>query len=363
MYLYPLELPQFYKETNFLDVLYFGIGLGVVIAILILVNSSKERLGITDSNFSAPRVLQAGGRALRKLARSMGLDSAQFRMLSFVMKNDEVTEPEQVLHSPALLDRHFKSAYQAIIAGPAGDEVQQKLSALFATRNILESTAAGDGMGINSTRVLPENTPAVLMVREDSYPVRIVSSRDTHLLVENPVNAMGEFIAIDRNTPVTLSFYTKSTNGFSVKSTVSGTLKAPGEGQVLQVVHSDAITRLSLRRFRRRQIRTPVEFNLVRLEPGPGKREPRMVLDKRKETGVLLDISIGGCSIQTASSVSAGLRLRIGFTAAKQRVVALGEVLRTNESRSGTIMHIKFRKIPRQSLNIVNALVFGYLDK
>jgi hypothetical protein len=361
MYLYPLQLPQFYKETNPMDAVYFGIGLGVFVIVLVIVNLSRKRLGITNSGFNAPRARHTGGPAFRSLARSAGLDSSQSKMLSFVMKNDGVTDPERVLRSPTLLDRHFRRAYHTIARNPAGDEAQQKLAVLFATRNILESTTGG-GVGINSTRVLPENTPAVLITRGDSYPIRVVSSRGAYLLVENPVNALGDLISIGRNTPITLSFYTKSSNGFSVASTVYGTTKAPGEGQVLQIVHSSAIKRLSQRRFRRRQTVIPVEFNLVRLEPGPRKQEQRMVVDKRKAVGNVLDISIGGCSIQTASSISAGVRLRISFAAANQRVIALGEVLRTNRNRTGTIMHIKFLKVPRQSLNLVNALVFEYLD-
>jgi hypothetical protein len=361
MYLYPLQLPQFYKETNPMDAVYFGIGVGVVIIILVIVNLSKKRLGINNSNFSAPHPRSAGGFALRNLAHSVGLDSSQSKMFSFVMKNNGVTDPERVLQSPTLLDRHFKRAYNTIARTAANDEAQQKLSVLFATRNILES-AAGGGTGINSTRVLPENTPAVLIVRSDSYPVRVVSSRGAYLLVENPVNALGDLISIARNTPVTLSFYTKSSNGFSVNSTVYGDAKAPGEGQVLQIVHSNTIKRLSQRRFRRRQTVIPAEFNLVRLEPGPRKQEQKMVVDKRKATGNVLDISIGGCSIQTPSAISAGVRLRIGFATGKQRVIALGEVLRTNRNRTGTVMHIKFLKVPRQSLNLVNALVFEYLD-
>ncbi|MDR0730611.1 MAG: PilZ domain-containing protein [Treponema sp.] len=345
-----------------MDMVYFGIGLGVTILVLVIINVSRKRLGITDSGFTAPHAKSGGGFAIHKFSRSIGLDPSQTKMLSFVMKNGGTAEPERLIQSPTLLDRHFKQAYNAI-EHRSGDEeeTQQKLSVLFATRNILES-ATGGGAGVNSTRVIPENTPAVLIVDKNSYPVRVISSRGAYLLVNNPVNALGDIVLIGRNKPVTLSFFTKSSNGFSVQSTVYGTTKAPGEGQVLQVVHSNAIKRLSQRRFRRRMIVAPTEFNLVRLEPGPRKREQKMVVDKRKAVGRILDISVGGCSIQTASVISAGVRLKIGFTAGGRHIVALGEVLRINRNRTGTVMHIKFLKVPRNSLNLINALVFEYID-
>jgi hypothetical protein len=283
-------------------------------------------------------------------------------MLSFVMKNDGVADPERVLQSSNLLDRHFRRAFQTREHTTGSDEdTQQKRSVLFSTRNILEATTGG-GIGVNSTRLIVESTPAVLIVNNDSYPIRVISSRGAYLIVENPTSAMGEPVKVERNSPVTLSFFTKSSNGFSVDSTVYGVAKAPGVGQVLQVVHSTAIKRLSQRRFRRRQTSVSIEFNLVRLEPGPKRHEQRMVVDKRKALGTILDISIGGCSIQTSSAISAGVRIKIAFIAAKQHVVALGEVLRTNRNRGGTIMHIKFLKVPRKSMNMINALVFEYLD-
>ncbi|MDR1971421.1 MAG: PilZ domain-containing protein [Treponema sp.] len=345
-----------------MDAVYFGIGVGIFIMILIIVNLSKKRLGISGSGFSAPRPQRTGSLTIHKLSRSMGLDSSQSKMLTFVMRNDGVTDAERAIQSPALLDRHFRRAYGTIGRTAGSDEeAQQKLSVLFATRNILE-TATGGGLDVNSTRVIPENTPAVLILDGNSYPIRVISSRGAYLIVENPVNALGELVSVERNKPITLSFYTKSSNGFSVDSTVYGITKAPGEGQVLQVVHSNAIKRLSQRRFRRRQTVLPVEFNMVRLEPGPGKREQKMVVDKRKAVGRILDISVGGCSVQTSSAISAGVRLKIDFIANKQHVVALGEVLRTNRNRTGTVMHIKFLKVPRKSLNMINALVFEYLD-
>jgi hypothetical protein len=362
MYGYLLQLPQFYKETNPMDAVYFVVGVAVIIIVLVIVNLSRKRLGITNSGFSAPRPKSGGSTGLHKFSRSLGLDSSQSKMLSFVMKSGGTADPERLIHSPTLLDRHFRQAYNSIERSTAAEEeTQQKLSVLFATRNILES-AAGGGVGVNSTRVIPENTPAVLIADKDSYPVRVISSRGAYLLVENPVNALGDPVSIGRNKAITLSFFTKSSNGFSVDTVINGVAKAPGEGQVLQVAHSNAIKRLSQRRFRRRQAVAPVEFNLVRLEPGPRKREQKMVVDKRKAVGRILDISIGGCSIQTSGAISAGIRLKIGFTVEGRQVVALGEVLRINRNRSGTVMHIKFLKVPRKSLNLINAFVFEYID-
>jgi c-di-GMP-binding flagellar brake protein YcgR len=368
--LFPLQLPQFYKETKPLDVLWFILGVGIVITALILINRSKKKLGINNSSInnsgvSIPRPHWGKSFAIHKFSRSAGLNSSQAKMLSFVLKNGKAADPKQVLQSPALLDQNFKKAYQSIgQAAKPDDETQQELSVFFATRNILE-TIGGEGTDINSTRVIPDNTPAVLVLEEENYSVQVISSRGAYLLVEHPLNSMGELISVKPGTEVTLFFYVKSSNGFSFVSRVNGAVKASAGKQALQIVHSNDIKRLSQRRFRRRQTVLPVEFSLVRPKPGQrkGKQKQTLIVEKRKAAGKILDISVGGCSIQTSGSVSAGVKLKIDFTTAdKQHAAVLGEVLRINRDRTGTVMHVKFLKIPRRSLNVINAFVFEYLD-
>jgi hypothetical protein len=357
-----LQLTQFYKDTSALDVVLFLIGVIIIIAALIVVNRQKSRLGITNSKISTPQPKRTKSPSLRKISRSMGLNPAQTQMFSYVMENGGVDDVEQTIRSPALLDRYFRNAYYTIEqAKGSEDEIQQNLSLLFSTRNILEAVAGG-GQDIDSSRAIREHTPAILALYSKEYTVRTVSSKGAYLLVENPVDGDGDPIEANRNTPVTLSFFTNSSNGFSIRSTVYGSTKVPGEGRVLQIVHTNTIKRLSKRRFRRREIVIPVEFHTVRLERAPGNKEPKMIVDKQKGMGSILDISVGGCSIQTSGAVSAGARVKINLMIEKRQAVALGEVLRTNRNRTATVLYTKFLKIPRRSLNMINALVFEYLD-
>jgi hypothetical protein len=106
-----------------------------------------------------------------------------------------------------------------------------------------------------------------------------------------------------------------------------------------------------------------VSFYFVYVEDAGHKKGKKMVVDKRRLTGNILDISIGGCSIKTNVSVPSGTRLKIEFTYNNgMNVAALGQVLRTNRAGINTIMHIKFLRIPRKSLNVINALVYEYVD-
>jgi c-di-GMP-binding flagellar brake protein YcgR len=282
-------------------------------------------------------------------------------MLDFVFRCDGVTDLERSFHSSALLDRHFKKAFRNIERTiKSEEEMTEKLSLLFSIRNIIESTASS--VTATSTRQIPANTAAVLSVGEVNYPIRVISSRGDSLVTETPMNHTGTSLRLPSGSKVNLAFFTQSSKGFSVESRVMGTAET-ADGPVLQLVHSGKIKKLSNRNFRRRQTVISMSYYFVNTEEtGHGKKKQiKLTIDKRQFSGNILDISIGGCSIQTKTYTNLGQKLKIEFTREDRSVVvALGEVLRTGRAGMNTVLHVKFLKVPRKSLNSINAVVYEY---
>ena len=363
---YPLQIrvTDFSKQTDPKDVMTFVIGIAVVVIILVAVSVIKKRFN--PPSMGGPQTPGSGHRrfsgfALHQQVSSMGLDKDQIKMLDNVFKNDDVVDTRRSLGSPALLDRHFLKTYRIIEKTSAtDDEAQDKLTLLFSTRNILDMHSGTDN--ITTTRDIPENTQAVLSTGRESYSVRILSSKGENLVVENPENALGTTVPIPRGSKISISFFSKSSKGFSFESRILA-ISESASGPVLHLVHTSQIKKLSQRRFRRRHVVIPAIFFFVHLEK-TGRRDDstKMVVDKRRLTGNITDISIGGCSIKTNLSVPSGTRLKIEATVNNGSIAVLGQVLRTNRTGMSTIMHIKFLRVPRRSLNIINALVYEYAD-
>jgi hypothetical protein len=359
---YLLQLPRFYKETGISDIILFLVGLGIVITVFVVVNRAKAKSKSQVFTTGMVDIFKSQGpykrSALQKTISGSGLNLAQKKMLDFVMKNDNVGDPEYSLHTPELLDRHFKRAYEVILESAKTEkEAQEKLALLYSTRNILE--AFTQSSNITSTGEIADKTDAIFMASGKEYPVKVVSSKGKYLVVERPVNAQGSPVPLTNGSKVSLSFFRKSGKAFLVESQVVGLLNKP-EGSMVQLLHSNIISNSSKRRFRRRRISLPVIFHFVRLEKTGPRHETKLVVDKRKMDGSLMDISIGGCSILTKMSIPLGTRLKIEFTRGKTTSAALGQVLRTNQSGVNTTMYIKFLKISQSSLNAINTLVFDY---
>ena len=357
---------QLQIEDRIPQIIIFLVGVTLIVATLLIVNAFRKRgkVSVLNEGYVPTRRPIIEGRgyfSVLRLARSMGLDREQTKMLAFVMKNVNVTDIGKALESSDLMDRHFKRAYGRIEETSTSDEdLNKRLSVLFATRNILEMYTGT--VNISSTRQIKEGTAAILIVGKDgaNHPTRIISSKSDALVVEHPLDDNGSPIGLQNGGPVTVALFGNSNKAFSVPSRIIG-LETVSKRAVLHLAHSGKIKKLSSRRFRRKQAGISAGFYLVRVNAsGNGKKKTLLVSNMRLQ-GDIMDISIGGCAIKTSVSIRPGQTIKIEFSKENNfTVAALGEVVRTNQTGRSTVMHVKFLKIPRKSLNYINAMVYEY---
>lgn len=295
------------------------------------------------------------GLALRRIAGNLGLDHEQMKMLEYVFKIDEVTDMEKSLQTPALLDRSFRKAYRVIEqTANTEEEAQRKFSVLFSTRNRLENSAPG---GLSSTRQLNDDIVLTITNGKEKHSVSVISVAGDNLLADCPKNALGSLIKIPRGTRLSIIFFTKNNKGFAFETHVTGYSTVHGRN-VIQLAHTNQLKFLSKRRFRRRQTNIACILHLVYVE-GNGKKK-RLVVDKRRVSGYVADVSVGGCSIKSKAAIQVGSRIKIEYEQGDGNVAALGQVIRTNRTGMNTILHVKFLRVSRKSMNLINSYVYEY---
>jgi len=338
------------------DILIFLAVLALIIGVLVIINASKKGAKGGKAGSSG-----FGGIfsvfALHRIARNIGLSNNQVKMLDYVFKTDGVTDPEKSIATPALLDRHFRRAYRAIDqSSDSSEEVQKKLGLLFSTRNMLENSPIGS---ITSSKQLKEDTVLNISYGKEKFEIAVVSAKDDNLAVETPKSVLGSQVKIPRGTRISVIFFTKSNKGFSFESRIIGYASTQGIPTLL-IAHSNQLRFLSQRRFRRKQSVIACFMFLVYVE-GSGKKQ-RLIVDKRRISGSIADISVGGCSIKSMSPIQVGAKFKIEFMQRDTNVAALGQVLRTNRTGMNTTIHVKFLRVSQKSMNIINAFVYEYAN-
>jgi len=361
--LFPLQIAasDFTIDSSISPVqLFIFLGVFSAIIIIMVVVNKKNSVGIKKSGGGG------GGNhygiiaqfSLHRIARNIGLNNDQIKMLDYILKTDGVTEPEKSIANPVLLDRHFRKTYR-IIEQTSGseEEAQHKLAVLFSTRNLLENSTFGS---IANTRMLRDDTVLVITFSKEKYEVSVLATKGEHLVVEAPKNVLGSQIKIPQGTSLRIVFFTKANKGYAFDSRVAG-YGSFHSHHALQLTHSNQLKFLSQRKFRRRSAVIACFLNLVYVE-GSGKKQ-RLIVDKRRINGNIADISMGGCSIKAMAPVQVGAKFKIEFMQSNANVAALGQVLRTNRAGMSTTIHVRFLKVSQKSMNIINAYVYEYSNE
>ena len=356
----------FFKEDNPMEMIIVLIGLGVILLIALLFRISTRGMGRpavvskSKANTVAPRKFSAF--KFRRITSAYGLDSGQAKLLEYVFRSDAVSDPLRVMQNTTLLDRHFKRTFRSIEKNSKTDEdAQINLERLFYLRNAIEIGPDADDI---STPRISDQTPAILATGKDNYPVKVLTTRGQNVVIEIPRNSLGTPVRLSNGAKVSLSFFTKSSNGFSLDSQIVGPVSTDF-GPGLQIKHTGKAKPLVKRKFKRIQTDIKCEFFLVNVvESGAGRKmTSKLVVDARKFRGTVMDISAGGCAMKTPTPVPVGSRLKIAIDHDDNYVInVLGQAIRSNRSSSGTIFHIKFLKVPRRAFNSISAMVFGYND-
>ncbi|GBU28428.1 hypothetical protein R84B8_01987 [Treponema sp. R8-4-B8] len=341
------------------DIIIIFVIVVVIVAALLIVNS--RRGSATAGKKSSGAATGASGAgvfsifAFHRIARSLGLDHEQTKMLDYVFKTDQVVDPQRSIITPSLLDRHFRRAYRVLEQTHGHEnETQHKLGVLFSTRNIIENSVLE---GLTSTRQIKDDTKFTIVANKERIEVTVMSTKGENIEVETPKTVLGSQIKLQKGTKLNVLFFDKSNKGFSFETRVTGYTTRQGH-PTMQIAHSNQLRFLSQRRFRRKQTAVPCSLFLVIVE-GSGKKQ-RLIADKRKLQGTIADISVGGCSIKTMTSIQVGARFKVEFLLCDINLAALGQVLRTNRTGANTIIHMKFLKLTQKSMNVINSFVYEY---
>jgi len=359
--LFPLQaaVSDFWAERrgDTANALYLGVGLVIVVVAIIFLNLFLKKRDGNKPETSGSKRKFLSALAFHKLTKSIGLNHEQTKMLDFVFKNDDVVDPVKSISTPALLDHHFRYAYRVIEQKTNPAYLQHELAVLFSTRNILENSTIG---ALSSTNEIREDTTLIISTGKDKINANVIINEPDYLGIETPKNVLGSYIKIPRGARLSVLFFTRNNKGFSFETRVIGQSFTHGRS-TLRLAHSSQLRYLSQRRFRRRQTVIACFMNLVYVEGS--KKKQRLVVDKRRISGNIMDISVGGCSIKTTAPVQVGVRFKVEFVIGENTVAALGQVLRTNKTSIATIIHIKFLRVTQKSMNLVNAFVYDFIQE
>ena len=136
----------------------------------------------------------------------------------------------------------------------------------------------------------------------------------------------------------------------------------PEELKEICIRHTNKIARLQKRLYPRKNVRLPVFFSKMRVITEEGKK--KAIVDK-KEThwGTIIDISVGGMSIETTAPVGKNSFVRVEFELREEyKVLGYGKVKRIERdaARKTWVMRIQTTKMDKKYKNEIFAVLYNY---
>jgi c-di-GMP-binding flagellar brake protein YcgR len=345
------------------SVLIFLVIAAVFIGIIVLGGMLSRR---RNRNLDPEQRRKYGRYVFHRMAKNIGLQKHHIEILEYLIRVCSVRQPFLIFSSAALLDDILKKGIYALHQNSKlkEDERERRLTYLFQIKQIIERNARR-GIGVRSTIMLRSGQSVTVTTEGGThYNTKVVSNLKDMVALAAVQDAAGSQVRWPRGTRLKVNFWRESDAGYAFESKVLGYDKIKG-AQCVLLHHARTLKREQQRKYRRSPIHRPCFFfPVLVVESGTGRRAAKkaVVQTTRRYLGNLVDISAGGCSINSVYPLGTGSLCKIEFELARrQRITVFGKVKRVRKTgfRSG-VMHIMFTKLSSRYLNQIYLYVYDF---
>ena len=343
-------------------IIYFGIALLGVVG-LILVGALLSR---RNRPRSAAENQQYSSSVFRRAARAMGLAAPHVAMLENLVRVCKVKQPFLVFSNAGLLDDALKKGLYSLdnARDLAPEERENRRAIIFQIKQIIERNAR-KGAVLRSTTFLRSGQQLSITPENGvQFSSKVISNMKDFLTVSAPAVPAGADSRWMRGTRLAVYLWRDNDAGYSFPSKVLGYDTVKGVPSVL-IQHSKTLRREQRRTSRRRELMRPCFYYPIRIsETGQGRKaERKAVVEQNMRTlGTVVDLSGGGCALQTLNPFDKGKLVMIEFDIDKKAAIrAFGKVMHIHRQRGrGGVMHVMFTRVTRQYLNRISEFVYDF---
>jgi c-di-GMP-binding flagellar brake protein YcgR len=332
---------------------FVGVLGGIALLILIGALVGRSRRGRT------PEEMQRYSRHLfRKTAKSMGLTAVHVETLERLVAATKLRQPFLVFSSPSLLDDVLRRGLYSVEANRAATEEEREArkAVIFGIKQAIERNARRSTV-LRSTHLVKPGQVLAVGTESAKFQSRVVSNMKDFLTILAPAADGARW---PRGAPVDIYFWREGDAGYTFRSKVLGYDTVKGISCVL-VQHSKTLRKEQRRRARRKQLMRACFYYPVRIADEGGQR--RAVIEHNlRALGTVVDLSTGGCAVQTLSPYEPGRLVMVEFDIERKTPIrAFGKVkgVRRQGTRGG-VMHVMYTRVTRQYLNRICEFVYDF---
>ncbi len=295
-----------------------------------------------------------------KIAKMRALSKKETEVLKRLVISRKIAKPTLIFTSATILDSCIQRAVRRLtLQETKGESNANMINMYYRLRNKI--SRGRSGRIIRSTRGIDVGVKMRLGIQDFGYfNARVVKNVTDYLGMSIPVLPQGKTINWARKK-VKCSFWRENDAVYVFESKVIDVVVTE-EIEAICIRHTYKIARIQKRLYPRKNVRLPVFFSKMQIIMEGGKK--KAFVDK-KEThwGTIIDISVGGMSIETTAPISKNNFVRVDFELREEyKVLGYGKVKRIERdaSRKTWVMNIQTTKMDKKYKNEIFAVLYNY---
>lgn len=355
----------FFQQNNSPESLaIFGAILGGTFLLIALLNYLSKR---SAGSFGGKKGVPASysRRLFRKEANNLGLTKRQIKTLEGLIKTYSVRRPYDLLKNSRTLNNTLGKAIRDTSHMEAPPSViESRKYELFQIKQLMERMEPVN-VFLSNTKEIPLGQR--LTIEESGgkrYNSLLTANLKEFYCVKVPTNAYGEAIRWKKGTKINIYVWNKGGDEAHFISKVIGYNSVKKITSVI-LQHTKRESKANMRRFRRKKIQRPVYVYPIRIvERSDGRRlRKEAVIEKNNgRMGNLVDLSAGGCCLNTTKPLKKGDLCKLNFEPIPGNPVStFGKTVDIQKtSRIRYNVHIMFTRASSKNLNRINEFIYDF---
>jgi hypothetical protein len=354
---------QYWPEQNVTHII---VGIALILIFVVVLIVGGIRAGRGKKSVASQRKFNRY--VFQRMASNVGLAKTQLESLEKLIRVCKVKQPFLIFSNAGLLDDILKKGIYSVNHNKElseGDK-EKRLNDYYKIKEKLERSSRR-GVGITSTNLIRPGQSIVISLPDGTQlQTKIVTNLKRMLVCAIPDELAADSLTWKRGTNIKAHFWRNNDSGYVFASKILGYDSVQGRPTFL-IQHSRTLKRNQQRKFRRRPLARSCFFypiEIVSVGKGRNVRRRAYVQENFKHIGNFLDISAGGCSVNSQAPLERGKLLMIMFEIERgERLTAYGKVRRVTQSKGlFSVMHIMFTKVTSRNLNNIYSYVYNYVQ-
>lgn len=304
----------------------------------------------------------------KKISDFLNLTPQQSDFFIKLCTKNNVRKPLQLIKNTHALDEVFSATIAQLEAKTFDSkDVEVNKMNLYMIKEKIEN-AKRTAKNLKTTRSFQVAQEITLITRNtEQYPAFIAEVSEAGFVVKVPRDFSGNELRLPLLAKVAVFYQASNGQSYRFSTRVRRYISLLNENR-LMLYHTDSVRPLPNRSHDRKSIQAPANFTHVTVgNIVNGKQTEHKFYPSGKEVmGTMTDISAGGCSIMSRSPAKEGEYIEIKcILAGTSEDIMIGKVVRTHKDdpNGPTIMHIRFAKMSRTSMNRIFAYIYNYGEK